>query len=192
MDKELSGNGEIYLIPVRYPLSKLVHNGYVILGDSGYMTVPIMGSGMASAMRAGKILADVIIKKSAPYSTKDLWEYQTKVFAMFGSLHAGIDVVKRGLLNMKNSEVVNIFTKGILTDDDVKMAMSGKPIQLSWQDKLQKIKSGIKFLPTLLKMNKILTNMNKAKKIADAIPQSYNPQSVEKWRKKLDGFFLSL
>jgi len=189
LDKSLSGEGSIYDIPVRYPLSKLVHNGYVLMGDSAYMTVPVMGSGMATSIRAGKILADVISKKSAPYRTEDLWEYQVKVFEVFGALHAGVDVVKRGLLKFSDNDVVNVFVRGILTKDDIKKATSGKPITLSNKGKLDKIKSGIKYMPTLLKLNKTVINMEKASKIAGAIPRSYSEKAVADWRKKLDGFF---
>ena len=53
--------GRVADIPVRQPLSMLVADGYAAIGDAAFMTIPLKGSGVGHSMRAGKILADVVI-----------------------------------------------------------------------------------------------------------------------------------
>ena len=38
----------------------MVADGYAAIGDSAFMTVPVIGSGIANALKAAKILADAI------------------------------------------------------------------------------------------------------------------------------------
>lgn len=57
---KVSGGDAIFEIPVRRPLSNLVANGYVLLGDSACMTIPIIGSGIGSGLKAAKMLADAV------------------------------------------------------------------------------------------------------------------------------------
>lgn len=66
-------------IPVRRPLEKMFANGYVALGDSACMTIPMLGSGIASSMRAGKILASVILEANGVYTEETLYPYQVRV-----------------------------------------------------------------------------------------------------------------
>lgn len=53
---KVSGGDAIFEIPVRRPLSNLVANGYVLLGDSACMTIPIIGSRIGSGLKAAKCL----------------------------------------------------------------------------------------------------------------------------------------
>ena len=68
--KKLRG-GQLVLIPVRQPLSIMVADGYAAIGDSAFMTVPIIGSGIGNAIKNSKILAETIIgDKTETYSAE--------------------------------------------------------------------------------------------------------------------------
>ena len=68
-------------IPVRQPLGVLVADGYAAIGDSAFMTVPVIGSGIANSLKAAKILADAISNDySGSYSAETLWNYQKNFY----------------------------------------------------------------------------------------------------------------
>lgn len=59
-------------ISIRYPAGVFVADGYAIVGDSAFMTMPMMGSGIESSMKAGKMLAETI-GRECDFSAKSLY-----------------------------------------------------------------------------------------------------------------------
>ena len=47
---EVVRGGQFVEIPVRHPLSVMVADGYAAIGDSAFMTVPLIGSGIANSL----------------------------------------------------------------------------------------------------------------------------------------------
>jgi flavin-dependent dehydrogenase len=72
--ERLSGGDRIHAIPVRHPATKLFCDGYAMIGDSGCMTVPLLGSGMYSSAVAANVLSDIL--KEGTVSEKKLYSYQ--------------------------------------------------------------------------------------------------------------------
>ena len=84
--KELLRGGQIVNIPVRQPLGILVADGYAAIGDSAFMTVPIVGSGIANTLKASPILAESLIRnKSKEYTADVLWDYQRNFYKKMGA-----------------------------------------------------------------------------------------------------------
>ena len=78
--RELMKGGQLLQIPVRRPLSRFVANGYAAVGDSACMTIPMLGSGMASGMKAAKILADTLSDSVCDaFDTANLSRYQAEL-----------------------------------------------------------------------------------------------------------------
>ena len=98
-DKIVTG-GHLLHLPVRHPLSRFVANGYALLGDSACMTIPMLGSGMASGMKAGKMLSEVISSPVTenPFSVENLYRYQARFMKEIGGKHAAVDMMKNWLL----------------------------------------------------------------------------------------------
>lgn len=186
-EKVLRGGG-IYRIPVRRPLDKLVANGYVLLGDSGCMTVPMIGSGVASSLYAAKILADVITSNNS-CEISNLWQYQHQVYKKFGAYHCGVDYMKRWMLSIPCDTVNWLFTSGILTDKDLLGSSSGEMINLSLKDMLQKLVIGIKKLPSFIQLLKVALGTKKAAKVAGTIPEVYSEKAVKDWQDNLGKFY---
>ena len=61
------------IIPIRYPLTRMMTDGYVAIGDAAFMTIPMIGSGIENSMKAACILADTIIE-SGSVKKEDLWQ----------------------------------------------------------------------------------------------------------------------
>lgn len=187
LSDELVKCGFSSVIPVRYPISKLVADGYVLCGDSAYMTIPLMGSGMFCSLLCGKMLAETL-KSNDDCSEKNLWNYQLKFYDRFGA-YCGVDVLKRWLLSAKSTDIDFLFEKGIFDEKIMGNGVGGDPIKLSIGETLKKAWQGKAKLGLLLKIVGMLGNSDKANAIAKKIPQVYDKEAIAAWQAELDGFF---
>ncbi len=189
-DRLLSG-GKVCRIPVRYPLTKMVGDGYAALGDAAFMTIPMLGSGMASSMLAGRLLAEAVIKNQST-SVESLWEYQVNFYMQCGVDHYGIDVIKRWLLSAKPEDIKFLFESGVLSEKDINSGAGGSTLKLSLGDLIKKLIKGISRLPLLLELSGMLKKSEKAVKLAKAIPTAYDEAAVLEWQNRVDRFFAEL
>ena len=91
-----------------------IADGYAAIGDSAFMTVPIIGSGIANSMKASAILADAIMDdKEGCYSAKTLWKYQRGFYSEFGNGLAPLASIKLLLTRLNPDELDYIFEKEI-------------------------------------------------------------------------------
>ena len=187
LSDELVKCGFASVIPVRYPISKLVANGYVLCGDSAYMTIPLMGSGMFCSLLCGKMLAETL-KANDDCSEQNLWNYQLKFYDRFGA-YCGVDVLKRWLLSAKSKDIDFLFEKGIFDEKIMGNGVGGDPIKLSIGETLKKAWQGKTRLGLLLKIVGMLSRSDKANAIAKKIPQVYDKAAIQAWQAELDGFF---
>lgn len=182
---EIVRGGINCVIPIRYPLTRMVADGYVAIGDAAFMTIPMIGSGIENSMKAACILADTIIE-SHSVDKKDLWKYQVKYYRLRGADHVGVDVLKRWLLGAKPSDLDWLFEKGVVDDGNMAAGATGRLIVLSPKDLVQKVVRGYTRLPLLLKMNSMLMRSKKAAKIAKRIPEEYDENKIAKWETKIE------
>lgn len=168
-------------IPVRRPLEKMFANGYVALGDSACMTIPMLGSGIASSMRAGRILAGVIENCNGVYTEEKLYPYQEKVAKKFGAAHAAIDVLKRWLL-AENVDVLGFFIhKEIIVKEDMQGAAEGGMVKLGFGEILRRAMRGLSNIGALLRLAKTLSKQEKAQKLWLKMPTAYDVDKYKKW-----------
>ena len=117
---QIQRGGQFVNIPVRQPLGVLVADGYAAIGDSAFMTVPIIGSGIANSFKAARILADAVVAdKEDAFSAESLWKYQTEFYKKIGSGLAPLACVKLMLTRLEGHELDYIFKTGILNADDM-------------------------------------------------------------------------
>jgi flavin-dependent dehydrogenase len=186
-DKILRG-GFNTIIPVRYPISRMVADGYALIGDSAFMTIPMLGSGIANCLRAGKILASVINKTNSSDADK-LWNYQVKYFKAIGAAHAGVDVLKRWLLVADPKKIRFVFESGVISEDDLKHASVGETVKLGGVEMLKKLKAGFRHLFFLVKLALVLEKGKNATKVALQIPEKFDNEKILVWQKKLDSMY---
>lgn len=188
LGENLERGGIVCEIPIRYPVSRMVADGYVLIGDSAFMTIPMLGSGIASSLAAAKILSEVIEKKGE-FDKASLYEYQYKCFKRFGAEHCGVDSLKRFLLGLDDKTLEWIFGSGLLNDNDLKNAAAGRLVTIKVSDYPEKLKHAKGHLVELLKMKVALDRSHKCFKIADRIPEKFDEKKVSKWQKRLDGMY---
>lgn len=185
---KLLGGGKVCRIPVRHPLWMMVADGYAALGDSAFMTIPLLGSGLAASMTAGRILAETVCEHQS-VSKEALWHYQVRYFREIGAEHCGVDVMKRWLLTADPADVRWLFESGVLSNKNINDGAAGKNISLSTKELFEKAAKGYKRLGLLLRLSGLLSHCNRAVKLASGIPASYNRAAIEAWQAKLDKLF---
>ena len=192
---EIKRGGQFVNIPVRQPLGVMVADGYAAIGDSAFMTVPIIGSGIANSFKAAKILADAIIAdKDMAFSAESLWKYQTEFYKKIGSGLAPLACVKLMLTRLEGHELDYIFKTGILNADDMTIgadstnlaAMLGgmKPADIKI-----KLTGLINNKVVLKKVVRMGLELAKATVVTAAMPKKYDRKAVLKWVKEYNKCF---
>lgn len=179
----LRGGDKICRIPVRRPLSVMVCDGYAAVGDSAYMTMPMNGSGICAALRAGLMLADTVkADREQLFSAETLWDYNRRYILHFGLNFASIDTLKNILLCMNTKGVDFLFDKQIITPDDINFSRSKSENGSSFSDMLGRVSRGMGNLPVLLRTAGALSKGDGLKKVYRMIPEKYETESVLKWK----------
>lgn len=175
-------------VPVRYPLTKAVANGYAAVGGSAFMTVPMMGSGISDAVRAGQMLAQAIID-GGNSSAKVLWKYQVAYFNKIGIERFGVDIMRRFLFSSKADEIRFLIEGGFLTRNDLKTVTEGKPLIASPKFLFDKFKIGKKKFRYYTEVYQALTNAKKAMELAKQIPNKFDDSRINSWQKKFEKYY---
>lgn len=192
---ELVRGGQFVNIPVRQPLGVMVADGYAAIGDSAFMTVPVIGSGMANAFKASKMLADAIIEDTTDsFSAETLWKYQRKYYKELGNGFAPLACVKLLLTRLYSDELDYIFDSGILNADDMTIGADstdiGSILGGVTKESLKKKLVGLKNNPVVLKkVLRCVKELGAAVAVTNAMPKSYSRKSVNAWVKQYNNCF---
>ncbi len=183
--------GQIKDIPLKSTLTLFVGDGYAAVGDSASMPLPLNGSGITNSIAAGKMLAETVIEAVNSGKTLDvkaLWDYQKKYFKEIGAKMAGVCVMKNCLLNYSVKALDFLFVKQILTAKELGASSTGKELEVTKADILDKLKRGIARPVSLIKLAKAGATARKVKAAALSIPESYDKALIEVWRKSVEAF----
>ncbi len=180
--------GQFVEIPVRHPLSVMVGDGYAAIGDSAFMTVPLIGSGIANSLKAARMLADTVIAdRTCSYSAETLWGYQFKFFKKLGSGLAPLECVKYMLLSLTPDELDYCFDSGMLNEDNITMTANFTSIKTQFKldpkDLLIKAKAVCKNPAVLKKVMVCAGKMAQVMSACAAVPKRWNRKKVMQWAK---------
>jgi len=186
MGDEVLRGGQVVKIPVRRPVSIMVTDGYAAIGDSAGMTVPIIGSGITNAIRAGRMLADTVLAARDCAATS-LWPYQVEYMREIGAAHACLDPLKTMMLTTGPETVDFIFEKRILDAADMAKARTGQEVAFTPGQMALRGLRGAARLPALLKMAGKLAASQRLRNHALRIPERYGGDAVRAWAAVYDG-----
>ena len=192
---EMLRGGQFVNIPVRQPLGVMVADGYAAIGDSAFMTVPIIGSGIANSFKAARILADAVIADTDnAFSAETLWKYQTEFYKKIGSGLAPLACVKLMLTRLEGSELDYIFRTGILNADDMTIGADSTNLAamlggMKPADIVIKLKGLINNTVVLKKVVRMGLELVRATAVTSAMPKKYNRNAVLKWVKEYNKCF---
>jgi len=190
---EVKRGGKLVQIPVRQPLSVMVANGYAAIGDSAFMTVPIIGSGIANSLRAAPVLAKAVMDdRTETYTAETLWQYQYKFYKALGAGLAPLAAVKLLLTRITPEQLDYIFEKGILTWREMTITADSTSITDFLHPALDMPKRGLAILKDkdlLKKLLKVGYDIGKIMAICATLPKEHNKANVKQWADNYDKIF---
>ena len=181
--------GRFVKIPVRHPLAVMVCDGYAAIGDSAFMTIPIIGSGIATNLKAAKMLADTVIADNdGTFSAETLWNYQVRYFSEIGSGLSLISCVKTLLTQVQPKDLDYIFENGIITAEDftinsdksnISSMLTMTPFEM--RNRLHKLTKEKELSKKFLS---VVHKIVKATAAYKTMPKKWDKSSVFEWSKK--------
>ena len=185
-EKRVRG-GQFVKIPVRQAAEVMVADGYAAIGDAAFMTVPLIGSGIANSLKAARILAETIMEdEEGAYSAQTLYPYQRRFFAELGAGLAPIACVKLMLTKLTSQEVDYLFASGILNESDITMGADTTSIfaMTKGVDPLSlKIKATglVKDRELMKKIGWMIGRVASVVSVCATIPKTYNKKALAAW-----------
>ncbi len=181
--------GQFTKIPVRHPLAVMVCDGYAAIGDSAFMTIPIIGSGIANSLKAAKMLADTVLAdKSGAYCSETLWSYQDKYYSEIGASLAPTACIKILLTKLTPDELDYVFEKEILTAKDLTIGSDkisiGKMMSMPPAEIKNRLKEIGKDKDLAKKILLAGLQIGKVTAVTKLMPKKWNRSDVFKWSRK--------
>lgn len=188
LGEKIVRGGRAVTIPVRRPLGRMVADGYAALGDSAAMTVPLVGSGICNAVRAGRMLARRVLSPDCrDCSAAELWPWQVEYMRQIGAVHASLDVLKGFMLSLRPKQLDFIFAHKVLESPEMTKARTGREITLSLGQMALRGLRGAGNPVLLLRTAGALFASKKMKRHALRIPERYDEKAIERWVRGYEG-----
>ncbi len=193
LGKKVVRGGQFVEIPVRQPLSIMVADGYAAIGDSAFMTVPLIGSGIANSLKAARILANAVEKDKHNLFTADtLWKYQLDYYKELGAGLAPLACGKLLLISLTPEEVDYVFEKGIMTSDMMTIGADFTGLSSLKIDPKEFINQAKQVCGDHELLKKIIAcgvRMGKAVAACAMMPKKWNANRVKSWAKVYEFVF---
>ena len=183
----LTGGGG--LVPTRRPISPMVSNGIIIIGDAACQVNPIHGGGIGSSMMGGVKAAEVIDEAltKGDVSKEALWPYTGIFMELYGAKQAGLDIFRMLLQRLTNKEMNYGMRQRLITDEDLLKTSMGEDMKLNITEKTSRFFKGIGSLSLLMKLNTTAKLMKEIKELYRNYPSS--PEALEEWETKVQDIF---
>ena len=180
--RALTGGGG--LVPTRRPISPMVGNGVIIIGDAACQVNPIHGGGIGSSMMGGVRAAEVIIDalEKGDVSQEALWSYTGIFMEEYGAKQAALDIFRMLLQRLNNKEMDYGMRHHLITDDDLLKASMGEDLKLNITEKTSRLFKGLGSLALLKKLNATAKIMREIKALYRNYPSS--PEGLREWEEK--------
>lgn len=171
-------------VPTRRPLSSMVGNGVLIVGDAACQVNPIHGGGIGSSMMGGAKAGEVIIDalETEDVSREGMWSYTGKFMEVYGAKQAGLDVFRMLLQRMTNEEMNYGMKHSLITEEDLLRTSMGEDVRLNITEKTRRIFKGIGSLSLLKKLRVTANLMKEIKALYRNYPSS--PDGLGEWEEK--------
>lgn len=177
--EKLLRGGQTATIPLRRTLAVYVANGYAAVGDSAAMTEPMSGSGITLSMKAGKILADVVIEAGDADLTVDrLWPYEYRYAREMGDRFVSDDLLIHLVLSLTADDIDHFLNSHLITSKELENGGMGGYSFAEVIQKAQALLAKPAILPLLMKF---VGRSSKAPKVIERMPEVYSKEAVTAW-----------
>lgn len=173
-------------VPTRRPLSSMVGNGVVVIGDAACHVNPIHGGGMGPSIIAGKIAGETLIEaiKKDDLSASALWPANSGYMQLYGAKQAGLDVFRIFLQGLTNEDINYGMRYRLIKEEDILRVILGEDVRLNITEKTRRVFRGFGRLSLLKRLYNMAELHKKIKRLYQNYPVS--PKGLPKWRMKVE------
>lgn len=181
--KKIRGGGG--LISTRRPMSCMVGNGLLFIGDSACLTNPVHGGGigpsMLSGLLAAKIACEAIERNNV--SQKGMWRYNSEYMAQYGAKAAGLDIFRIFLQKCSNTDLNYGMSNRLIMEEDILKTTLGEDLKLNITDKARRVFRGIRRLSFLRALGQTADKMKEIKELYRHFPK---PEDHAQWSARVE------
>jgi len=182
-------NSKMVPLSVRASIATPVADGYVAIGDSAFMTIPVMGSGIETGMKGGAWFADYVIAKNVDdFTAENMWPFYYKYMKKLGCVWSLLDVARRYGLRFPAKDVDWLLSSGFIVDNDIAYINLSKDDYRRPKFSLWSlVKKPLMLLtkPALLcRILKLGYKAVGAFLITSTVPKKYSEENIKKWAKR--------
>jgi flavin-dependent dehydrogenase len=172
-------------VPVRYPLPGMVAPGFAVVGDAACMVNSVRGGGISAGLKGAHILADVAEAALAAgdLSTAGLWDYNLRYQREVGAQLAYQDAMRLTIMNESSDNMEFAFERDLVSADDIRASLSGRLLDFSPMQKLQKGLRGAANPGLLMRLNHKLEAASRLYRHFKEFPAA--PGGFEPWEQEL-------
>lgn len=186
MGSKVIRGGQITAIPIRRTIPLIVADGYAAVGNCAGMTIPIIGSGIANSIRAGKYLAEAILQdRKMEFTAETLWKYQYKYFKNIGNPLVTVDKIRSLCTILEADDVDYLLEKEILSEKELAFSVENSD-GITALYILQKLAKALPKLHMLANATKTFARISTIKKVLDEMPEKYDAKNIKEWCQKYE------
>ncbi|WP_126449733.1 digeranylgeranylglycerophospholipid reductase [Sulfodiicoccus acidiphilus] len=177
------------LVPTRRPLTSLVWDGMVVVGDSAFTVNPVHGGGKGSAMISGFCAAKAIMKamEVGDFSKQTLWDMNLCYVSKYGQKQASLELFRKFLQKLPDEDIDFGMRKGLIKEEDlVEVSVKGT-LKLSVAEKAIRLISGLSRPSLLMKLKTVASYMTKVKEVYNNYPTTFS--ELERWKAALNDMY---
>jgi len=176
--KKIRGQGGI--VSTRCPISSMVGNGVLFVGDVACQPNPIHGGGIGPSMISGhlaaKIACEAIDKNDV--SQTGLWSYNKEYMDIYGAKTASLYLFSIFLQKCTNTHLNYGMSNRLIKEEDILKASLGEDLKLNITEKALRVFRGLKQLSFLRSLGVTAEKMIEIKSMYQNFP---DPQEHREW-----------
>ncbi len=177
------------LVPTRRPLSSIVWNGVIFIGDAACHVNPIHGGGMGPSMIGGRIAGETLTEamEKGDLGVESLWNANVRYMSSYGAKQAGLDVFRIFLQGLDNEDLNYGMKYRLLREEDVLHVSMGEDVKLNITEATRRVFVGFGKLPLLKKLIKMVSISREVKSLYKDYPKE--PRDFPSWKEKVKQIF---
>ena len=178
-----------WFIPTRRPLSNMVWNGLIIVGDAACQANPLHGGGIGHSMfggaLAGEVASDAV--EEGDTSLKALWIYNVRFMRETGARNAELDIFRIFLQKLNDDELEFGMRKKLVSEEDLVRVSRGESFSMGFWDKLSRALRGMRRPGFLKRLSRVARLMEEVREHYRSYPEK--PEEFPAWEKKTEELF---
>jgi len=178
-------------ICISHSLDKLVADGFMVIGEAASQVIPAHGSGVASALYAGRLASNAAAQalKDGEPTTAALWPYCRQYQSGRGGVLAAMNVTRLMVDSFAENIITPMLESGVMQSEDLYNAGIPKATAMSISSIPRRLKGLLKSPQLILPLAKMSRLALQVQKHYSKYPRQYDPDSFASWKRKANSCF---